>query len=79
MTSPAVTSAPRTPSVITPTFSQKDIYTALMAKSLDVPDPTGTGNAATTTPTRSKASPSAFEYPPPPPPSPVESRSPNAF
>ncbi|KAL4885361.1 hypothetical protein BJY04DRAFT_214689 [Aspergillus karnatakaensis] len=43
MTSPAVTAAPHTrPAIISPTFSQKDIYTALMAsgnqnpKSLDV-------------------------------------------
>ncbi|BCS30292.1 uncharacterized protein APUU_80595A [Aspergillus puulaauensis] len=77
MSSPTIASTPRShPRVITPTtYSQKDIFTALMAsttqspKSLDVTD----------TASNDAQSPSAFEYPPPPPPSPVESKSPRAF
>ncbi|KAL3457719.1 hypothetical protein BJX64DRAFT_268310 [Aspergillus heterothallicus] len=73
MTSPAPSSHPR-PSLISPTYSQKDICSALMAsttqnpKSLEITDTQNKGSSST-----------AFEYPPPPPPSPVESRSPHSF
>ncbi|KAL4927415.1 uncharacterized protein BDV17DRAFT_292636 [Aspergillus undulatus] len=74
MTSPAVTPAPGAghPTVMAPTYSQKDIYTALVTSGTQTPKSLDISYLAAQKEKAMRPSYQSEYYPPPPPPSPVQ-------